>query len=758
MTTMNNPSTRPVPNARGDAPSARASATRGETVSTSLVLGALALLVASRFVFVPDGPWEQDEAIFAAGVLDLDIVHHRPHPPGFPGWMLLGKIVNVFVDDALLSLRLLSGAASAAVALLIWILLNRRVGALLALASAATLIATPSLWVHAPRAFTSTAAVAALIGAASSWGWSLGPRSTKRDDASRDRARPRWRAVLGWSMVALALTIRPQLAPTAGVLALSRIVQSRLKLRDELLPMGVGGLVLFGVFAWAIADSGGWTSFWTATRAHLSDHAGVAGGLTTFQDLGVTRGLGGIGSTVILGVLGLLGLGMECRADLPRGLSLCALWGVTLMMVLGAHHPGFPRYSVPLVVITWIPATLAVARVGRASTGVLSLLALPWFAFTSLRVLEPMASQPLPPVATLRDIARTTPPAVAFSHGMFSFARLASLDGTLGDTPVIDVRSPAEPPRLPPGTWALTGRSLNALPGNTVCEIVHDDFPSAAARLSQGRFTRARAYRDAVLLGDGHHHIERTEDGLFFAWWSDHAEVAPPAGADLLTLRILTDAVHAPIPWEATCDGRPVDEGVLTAGVQNLNLNIRGCRSPIRVDVSKTFQPHDDGRVLSARLLSAWASGPGIAAPAFRFSPGQPASMQAVGVSFEGVYNAETFGQRRRGAWTGPRASWRFPARTGTLAITMARPPHTPGPVRVRAGAEVVSLDVTATPQRFELPMRDQHGLVTVEIESPSFIPSARAATSRDGRSLGVIVFEVEVNPAGVGARCPSSP
>ena len=97
------------------------------------------------------------------------------------------------------------------------------------------------------------------------------------------------------------------------------------------------------------------------------------------------------------------------------------------------------------------------------------------------------------------------------------------------------------------------------------------------------------------------------------------------------------------------------------------------------------------------------------------------------------------------------------------LAIIMdgnnrwARREGYPGVAGHRAGAEVVSFDVTATPQRFELPMRDQHGLVTVEIESPSFIPSARAATSRDGRSLGVIVFEVEVNPVGVGERCPSS-
>lgn len=714
--------------------------------------------VASRFLLIPDGPWEQDEAIFATGVIDFSIVNHRPHPPGFPGWMLLGKIVNVAVGDALLSLRLLSGVASGLLGVVVWALLRRRLGDLLAALSAATLLATPSLWVHAPRAFTSTACMAALATAAASWGWSDRLQPNAEVPADGPHPPPQWRAILGWLMIAVALTIRPQLLPTTAILALGRLVQARHRPRAELLPLALAAALLGGVYTWAIVDCGGWSPFLMATRAHLLDHAGVTGVLGDFNDLGITRGLGGATATATLCILSVAGLWLECRADITRGLFLCALWATTLIMVLGAHHPGFSRYSVALVVVTWIPASLALRRIGRVPGVLLSLAALPWFSNISLSALHAMANQPLPPVATLRDIASAQPRGLAFSHGMFSFARLARFEGSLGDIRVTDMRSSDSPPRLPPGSWSLVGRSLSALPGNTVCELVHEDFPSAAARMSQDRFTRSQAYRDAVLLGDGHHQIERTDTGAPFVWWSDHAELAPPAGAELLTLRVASDSAHALIPWRASCDGVRIDEGTLSAGVQTLNLDIRACSTPIHMKLSETFRAGGDGRTLSARLLAAWATGAGLSIPSFKFSPGEPSTIQAAGVSFEGVYNAEEFGERRRGAWTGPHAVWSFSASAGSIWITLARPQHAPGPVRLRAGAEEVELDVTASPQRFRVPMRDANGVVRLELESPSFVPSELSKGSSDSRALGAIVFNIEVETSEPDLRCPSDP
>ena len=85
----------------------------------------------------------------------------------------------------------------------------------------------------------------------------------------------------------------------------------------------------------------------------------------------------------------------------------------------------------------------------------------------------------------------------------------------------------------------------------------------------------------------------------------------------------------------------------------------------------------------------------------------------------------------------------------------MARPPHTPGPVRVQAGAEPMSLEVTAAPARFRVPMRPVNGQVELTLHAPTFVPAERSPTSKDQRALGAIVFEIEIVPDGERVRCP---
>lgn len=70
--------------------------TRRGALLTAAAVTAVAL---SRLLLLPDGPWEQDEALFAVGVLDFDVTRHRPHPPGFPGWIALGRLLHPFVGD-----------------------------------------------------------------------------------------------------------------------------------------------------------------------------------------------------------------------------------------------------------------------------------------------------------------------------------------------------------------------------------------------------------------------------------------------------------------------------------------------------------------------------------------------------------------------------------------------------------------------------------------------------------------------------------
>ena len=54
----------------------------------------LLLVLLSRLLLLPDGAWEQDEALMACGVLDFDPARHMPLPPGFPLWVFIGKVVR----------------------------------------------------------------------------------------------------------------------------------------------------------------------------------------------------------------------------------------------------------------------------------------------------------------------------------------------------------------------------------------------------------------------------------------------------------------------------------------------------------------------------------------------------------------------------------------------------------------------------------------------------------------------------------------
>ncbi|MGB1276323.1 MAG: hypothetical protein ACPG77_11300, partial [Nannocystaceae bacterium] len=181
---------------------------RPHLTSFALVFG----VMATRVLFLPDGPWEQDEAIFASAVVDYDLVHHRPHPPGFPGWIGLGRLLAPLTGDPLLALQLLSSAASVLLFVVLAAMLGSLVSGPLALAVALATSFLPGVWFHAPRAFSTTPAVASLALALWCW-WPKKPQLP--------------RLALGWVLLGLGLLIRPQLMPVAAVLGICGLYRRR---------------------------------------------------------------------------------------------------------------------------------------------------------------------------------------------------------------------------------------------------------------------------------------------------------------------------------------------------------------------------------------------------------------------------------------------------------------------------------------------------------------------------------------------------
>src|SRR5258705_3393752 len=59
----------------------------------------------TRLLAVSHSLWEWDEALFCLGVRDFNVAAHHRHPPGFPLYILLGKLFRFFTSDEFHALR-----------------------------------------------------------------------------------------------------------------------------------------------------------------------------------------------------------------------------------------------------------------------------------------------------------------------------------------------------------------------------------------------------------------------------------------------------------------------------------------------------------------------------------------------------------------------------------------------------------------------------------------------------------------------------
>lgn len=74
-------------------------------------LGAV-IVLASRIVTAPRTPWENDEFLFAEAVRHFDPSRYHPHPPGYPLFVILGKVFDAVVHDPWRALILFSIVAA----------------------------------------------------------------------------------------------------------------------------------------------------------------------------------------------------------------------------------------------------------------------------------------------------------------------------------------------------------------------------------------------------------------------------------------------------------------------------------------------------------------------------------------------------------------------------------------------------------------------------------------------------------------------
>ena len=373
------------------------------------LIGALIVLV-SRIAIAPLTWWEHDELLFAQGVVDFDPLRFHPHPPGYPLYILVAKLVNLFVGDVFRCLVSISVVA-AVVGFLALARLFRRliddpdlavVAALIVYFSSAMLIHSVLPMSDGP----SLALVALTLLAISHVG-----------SGEHERA-----AILTGVAASCAIGVRPQLlVPLVPVLILALFLM-RTK-RERIASVIAFGFVSLLWFLPLLDAAGGWNPLITWEKkqfAYVATHdAAASRGMLSAAGIATRFLIHPWGSKyVTLPLLFFMAFGVVdfIRRRNRLMLPLLLFSAVQLIFELRGMDPAdAARYSIPLLPLLAliVACGLGVIR-SSARLPVIPWLGAALLAGLSIWYVSPIVKartrMPSPPAAAAAYINRTFPP------------------------------------------------------------------------------------------------------------------------------------------------------------------------------------------------------------------------------------------------------------------------------------------------------------------------------------------------------------
>jgi len=226
----------------------------------ALFMGALALYAAGRSPSMDD--WDSVNFVKAIGHFDMRL--QQPHPPGYPAYVFLGRVMNLFTHDARSALTLLSAICGALCVLALYGL----AGDIGAGWAALPLAVMPLFWLNSEMVLSDVPGL--LFAVAAVW---LIYRATLADEATSRR----WYLAGGCGLAGFGAGVRPQdtVIPLA-VLALYAVPRLLLERglacwRDLLLAAGV---FVVSCLLWAIpllaSVDGDVQALWQPVRVQMA--------------------------------------------------------------------------------------------------------------------------------------------------------------------------------------------------------------------------------------------------------------------------------------------------------------------------------------------------------------------------------------------------------------------------------------------------------------------------------------------------------
>jgi hypothetical protein len=587
--------------------------------------GALVVL-ATRILTAPRTPWENDEFLFAEGVRNFDPSRYHPHPPGYPLYVLIGKLVDAVLHDPWRALVIVAiVAAPIGFVAMARAFRNWMDDADLAVCAALIFYFSASMMVHGTLALSDGLSIA-FVGLAM-WAVSAVTPAESRRHVEPDHVAPALQPAHDRTAIAVglwcsaAIGCRPQLlVPMLPMMVIA--IWRMSTMRQRVACVATFGFVSLMWFLPLVDAAGGLQqliAYETKQAAYVAAHdAAMSRGAKTTLQLALRFLIHPWGSKyVTVPLLACFALGMPAVIRRWRVLlPLLVFTAIQCAFELTAMDPAdAARYHLPAMIFDAMAVGFGLDVIRRSA----AVRALPWigalfFAAISFAYVKPIIAA---------RTAGASPPAAAaeFANAHFAPNTVILYDYSLRPAAEYLMRFPTQ--SVEKGLAAIADRPdvpavMFVDGGSSSAEAKTFSWPESDA---YGKLTRnlyRRVTLDPVRPSErylplaGVYALERTTDGDEWRWLAREAALRMPAthGSRVrLGFRLSPDSPYETNNVHVSVNG--VDAGVVAVhkhDASTIEIALPAGNAEIAMRAEQAFAPasvlrNQDPRILSVQLV-----------------------------------------------------------------------------------------------------------------------------------------------------------
>ena len=543
------------------------------------VLAATLVAALSRVFALARTPWDWDELLFMRALDHFDVASHRPHPPGFPLFILAANGVRELgLSDfhALQALNLL--AAIAIVPAMFFLCRELRMPAWTSLSAAMLLAFFPNVWIYGSGAFSDVPSMTLLVLALALL--LAGCRS--------DRA-----YLAGALLLAISAGFRPQnllvgLAPF--------LIASWFRRRREVAAAIAVVTIVVAASYGAAAALTGWSEYREALDVHQAYILRVDSFLSptrpplwrVFADFFVVPYRAPV-INAIVAVLALIGL---LRRRPPALVALAAFGPLCIFSWLMLDHFSAGRFSIGYAPLIAILAALGVEGFEVAVVPAVVILMIAW-TLPAVIQMRRSISPPVSAVTWIRDHVDKRAATIYVDAGMVPFA-----EWYLRDYRLEPIGYATPPATFGAGPTYWLRENSTPVPRQRLWEIMRDRYYDATASVVDV----------PIAFGSGWY-PEEGRGGEQWRWMGAHSvtTLPPIPGRSRLVLRFYAplDVLKTPPMVVVRVNGAIVDQFRATSRdiEREIFIPTHGDRpNELTIDTDRVVKPASDPRTLGLRL------------------------------------------------------------------------------------------------------------------------------------------------------------